>query len=89
MSYVRLLSAESRLSEFDEDNAKEMERKKLSTLSKSIVEPNVFKKGLEKIGKSWNGLYVYLKMNLDSKHLRSIRGIEAFNQIVDLDISNN
>ena len=72
MSYVHLLSIESQLSEFYESERglrKEKENKKLSKRTQDL---DLFKAGLQKIGKTANGKIAFLKLDLSQQELSSI-----------------
>ena len=73
MSLAHILSQESQLSQYYEEEKEKIERKQIISRGKEPVDPQILEKGLHHLGISANGAqYGYLKLDISGHDLLSI-----------------
>jgi hypothetical protein len=72
-SVARVLSEQSQMKDYFEEEKEKIERKQLKEMSKQPIEDQIFKDGLSCLGKTFNGArHAYLTLNISNKDLVSI-----------------
>ncbi len=79
MSLAHILSQESQLSQYYEEEKEKIERKHILSKSKEPVDPALLEKGLQQLGVTANGFrFGYLKLDLSGQDLLSIIVLPLF-----------
>jgi hypothetical protein len=72
-SVARVLSEQSQMKDYFEDEKEKIERKKLKEMSKEPIDDEIFKSGLSCLGKTFNNArHAYLSLNISNHQLVSI-----------------
>jgi hypothetical protein len=72
-SVARVLSEQSHIQDYFEEEKEKIERKQLKEMSKQPIEDQIFKDGLSCLGKTFNGArHAYLTLSISNKDLVSI-----------------
>ncbi len=73
MSLAHILSQESQLSQYYEEEKEKIERKHILSRSKEPVDPQILERGLQTLGVTANGArYGFLKLDISGHDLLSI-----------------
>lgn len=71
-SVARVLSEQSQMKDYFEDEKEKIERKKLKEMSKEPIDDQIFKDGLSCLGKTFNNArHAYLSLNISNHTLVS------------------
>jgi hypothetical protein len=72
-SVARVLSEQSQMKDYFEDEKEKIERKKLKEMSKEPIDDQIFKAGLSCLGKTFNNArHAYLSLNISNNSLVSV-----------------
>ena len=89
-NFTYLINLEKTLDPFIENKIKKHELKNKKKLAKGDIDPEIIKEGLYDLGITYNKYnHAYLSINLSGKDLFSVGGINKFQYLQNVDVSNN
>ena len=72
-SVARVLSEQSQMKDYFEEEKEKIDRKQLKEMSKQPIDDQIFKDGLSCLGKTFNGArHAYLTLGISNRDLVSI-----------------
>lgn len=89
-TFTYLLNLEKSLDPGMENKIRKIEQKKKKLLAKTIIDQEIFQKGLYDFGRTYDNYnHAYLSLNIEGQELISIGGITTYKYLQNVNLSNN